>query len=122
MKNLILGVMFSLALLLTISAGRTKASNQPLQIVTTKLPVVVEGVHYRVRLHAIGGHHPYSWVVSSGSLPPGLSLTHRGVIRGVVTGLPTTPTDFPFTVQVTDSATATSSDTINNLDEDGDND
>ena len=61
-------------------------------------------------LQAIGGTAPYTWSVTSGSLPAGLSLSSAGVISGT----PTTPGSSTFTVQVTDSlsATATKSLTI----------
>lgn len=53
---------------------------------------------YSSSLAATGGTSPYSWAVTAGSLPPGLSLTSSGIITGtsVLAGT------YPFTVQVLD--------------------
>ena len=62
------------------------------------------GIGYlAVTLKAAGGTAPYTWVLSSGKLPPGLSLSTAGVI----TGKNTAAGKFPFQVKVTDSAGAT---------------
>lgn len=69
------------------------------------------GIGYlAVTLHATGGTTPYTWSVSGGTFPPGLSLSSAGVI----TGKNTTAGKFLFTVKVKDSAdqTDTSSTTI----------
>ncbi len=52
-------------------------------------------------LSATGGTTPYTWSVSSGSLPPGLALNAQ---HGVISGTPTTLGNYPFTVQVNDGA------------------
>ena len=44
---------------------------------------------------------PYSWAIDSGILPPGLSLDPA---TGVLSGTPTTPGNYSFTVRVTDGA------------------
>ena len=44
---------------------------------------------------------PYAWSISSGSLPPGLTLDST---LGVIKGVPTSPQTYSFTVQVNDSA------------------
>src|SRR5574343_1021165 len=44
------------------------------------------------------GVGPYTYAVTSGSLPAGLSL-----VNGVVTGTPTTPGSYTFTITGTDS-------------------
>ena len=49
---------------------------------------------------ASGGTPPYTWTVNSGSLPPGLSLNSS---TGALTGTPTTPGSYSFTVRATDS-------------------
>jgi hypothetical protein len=51
---------------------------------------------------ASDGLAPYSFALASGSLPPGLALTD---VSGTeeITGTPTTPGSYPFTVQATDS-------------------
>ena len=80
-------------------------------ITTSPLPVGNVGVPYSQALSATGGATPYkSWVVTAGSLPPGISLTTLGGVLGaLLSGVPTAPGTFTFTVQVTDSAGATAS-------------
>jgi len=75
----------------------------PLAITTTSLPGATVGTAYSVSLAASGGTPPYSWSLTSGSLPPGLSLSSSGVISGT----PTTSGNTSFGVTVTDSTTPT---------------
>jgi hypothetical protein len=49
----------------------------------------------------IGGVTPYTFLVSTGSLPPGLTLSAQGFLSGT----PTQLGSYDFTVQLTDSAT-----------------
>jgi hypothetical protein len=56
-------------------------------------------VPYSAYLAAFGGTGPYTWAVTGGSLPAGLSLSKWGVISGKPTGSGTSY----FTVKVTDS-------------------
>lgn len=63
----------------------------------------VPGVAYKQLLVVTGGLAPYTWSVSAGTLPPGLTLTSDGVISGT----PTTTGTFNFTVQVVDSQVPT---------------
>lgn len=63
----------------------------------------VPGVAYRQLLIASGGKQPYTWSISAGNLPPGLTLTSDGIISGT----PTTTGSSDFTVMVTDSQTPT---------------
>jgi hypothetical protein len=72
----------------------------PLKVTTASLPGGQVGTAYGpATLAATGGVAPYSWSVSSGSLPPGLSLSTAGVISGT----PTAYGMFDFTVTVTDA-------------------
>jgi hypothetical protein len=69
------------------------------------LPGGTVGAAYSQTLAAIGGTPPYTWTVSAGALPAGLTLSAEGVLSG-------TPTQAcascSFTVQVADSIGATS--------------
>lgn len=74
--------------------------SQGLTITTSSLPSGITGQPYQAQLAASGGQPPYTWTLIGGSLPNGLSLNSGGAISGT----PTAPGTFPFTVQVTDSA------------------
>ncbi|HKW99900.1 MAG TPA: putative Ig domain-containing protein [Bryobacteraceae bacterium] len=81
---------------ITIAAGVT---------ITTapSLPNGAVGATYALTLNAAGGHPPYNWSVVQGALPTGLALDSAGVMGGS----PRSSGPFTFTVQVTDSASAT---------------
>jgi Putative Ig domain len=80
----------------TLSA--TIRTDSVLSIVPTSLPAAVLGLLYNTTLTANGGVGPFTWSVSSGSLPAGLSLSSSGVL----TGTPTIGGAVNFTLQVTD--------------------
>ena len=67
---------------------------------TTTLPDAFVPVTYSAQLAAQGGTPPYTWSVSAGALPPGLSLSAAGLISGA----PTVTGSYSFTAQVTDGA------------------
>lgn len=58
----------------------------------------IRGVNYADTLTAVGGSGIYTWTVTSGSLPTGLSL---GSSTGVLSGSPTQVGTFTFTAAVT---------------------
>jgi hypothetical protein len=73
----------------------------PLQITTTSvLPSGRVGVAYSTSLIAIGGATPYTWSLSAGSPPSGLTLSSAGVLSGT----PTASGPVSFTAKVTDAA------------------
>ncbi len=75
----------------------------PLQITTTSpLPSGTLKVTYSVTLAASGGTPPYTWSITSGALPAGLSLNTS---TGAITGTPTKAVTKSPTIRVTDSAT-----------------
>ncbi len=71
------------------------------------------GVAYSSALTATGGDAPYTFSITSGSLPPSLTLNAS---TGAITGMPTTAGIFSFIAQVVDSvgnqATASCSITV----------
>jgi len=91
------------------TAAKSITVNPPLSIATTTLTAGSVNVPYSASLAATGGVPPYTWTITSGSLPTGLSLATSGFI----TGTPTAQQTSTFTVQVADSqtpaATATAS-------------
>lgn len=72
----------------------------PLVIVTATLPPIRGGDDVSVPIVAQGGIPPYKFDVLSGALPPGLGFDPQGLL----TGVPTLPGTYTFTVRVTDAA------------------
>src|SRR5205085_7059988 len=70
-----------------------------LTIGTTSMPDATVGVAYDRALVASGGKPNYLWVLDSGALPPGMTLSQAGNISGT----PTTAGTSNFVVKVTDS-------------------
>lgn len=79
-----------------------------LNITTTSLPYGIVNSPYSQTLQASGGTTPYTWSISSGSLPDGVSLNSS---TGTISGTPTTEGTFNFTVKVTDLASPANTDT-----------
>src|SRR6202030_1742392 len=65
------------------------------------LPNGTVGDSYSQTFTASGGISPYSFMVDSGSLPPGLTLSHGS--GAVLSGTPTSSGSFTFTIQARDS-------------------
>jgi len=78
-----------------------------LAITTTTIPTAFLNTPYSTTLLASGGTPPYTWSITAGALPTGLSLSAAGVISG--TPGPKTAGVANFTVRVTDSIPATAS-------------
>ncbi len=72
----------------------------PPSITTTTLPNGQVGVAYNQTLAATGGTTPYTWSLSAGSLPTGLTLAAG---TGLISGTPTATGTFNFTARVTDA-------------------
>lgn len=64
----------------------------------TGLPSAVIGQPYSETLYEAGGAGPYTFAITAGALPAGLTMTSAGVISGIAT----TPGTASFTVAVTD--------------------
>ncbi|MGN6778154.1 putative Ig domain-containing protein [Rhizobium sp.] len=72
-------------------------------IAPATLTAAAIGASYNQTISAAGGTSSYSFAVTAGSLPNGLTLSSGGVI----TGTPTAGGNFNFTVTATDSSTGT---------------
>jgi len=82
------------------------APGQPPTITTTSpLPSGTVGANYSQTLTATGGTPPYTWILSQGTLPTGLSLNGGS---GQISGITTTAGTSNFTIQVIDINQATS--------------
>jgi len=82
------------------SSVLTQTINSTPQVITTSLSAGMLDTSYWATLAASGGTTPYSWSISSGSLPEGLSLNGS---TGAITGIPTVESTSNFTVDVTDA-------------------
>jgi hypothetical protein len=78
----------------------------PVEVVTSTLPAAVKGVSFNQQLNAAGGKAPYTWSVTAGALPGGLSLAAP---TGVISGTPNATGSFSFTVTATDADSHTAS-------------
>lgn len=76
-----------------------------LTVTTGTLPGGTTGQPYSVQLAASGGEPPYTWSITNGTLPPGLTLSGAGAISGI----PTVTGSYPITVQVADQFQNTAS-------------
>jgi hypothetical protein len=73
----------------------------PLAVTTTSLPPGNVNQAYSATLTAKGGVTPFTWSITSGSLPPGLGFNKS---TGVISGTATTVGSFPLVATVQDSA------------------
>ncbi|GLQ45169.1 hemagglutinin [Dyella lipolytica] len=104
------GGTFSVSVTVTDAASNTGTQsysitiNAPTIVVApTTLPVPTDGVAYSQAISASGGTAPYTFAVTSGSLPPGMTLASNGTLSGTPTGAGT----YNFTTTATDSSTGT---------------
>lgn len=66
-----------------------------------------DNVAYAASIEASGGESPYSWKMTSGSLPSGMSLSSSTTSLTAVSGTPTETGTFTFTLLVTDNESRT---------------
>ena len=97
------------AIVSLFAAGCGTSSNAQFAVATTSAALtagsvsVGGGAYPATTLNAPAGTAPYTWAVTSGSLPAGLTLNNGGTISGS----PTAPGTSNFNVMVTDSASPT---------------
>ncbi|MFO3706358.1 putative Ig domain-containing protein [Xanthomonas codiaei] len=73
-------------------------------VAPASLPAATAGTAYSQNLSASGGTAPYTYAITAGALPAGLTLSSSGVLSGT----PTASGAFNFTVTATDSGAPTS--------------
>ena len=74
----------------------------PIKIITPTLPGGTLNTPYSGPIAAVGGCEPYTWSLSGGALPAGLSLDPA---TGVISGTPTESGSFPIEVTVVGCST-----------------
>jgi Putative Ig domain len=84
----------------TASVTVTTTQAPSVNITTSSLPSATSGTAYSDALAATGGKAPYTWTVTFGSLPSGISLQSSGTVSGTSTQIGT----FSLTFEVTDSS------------------
>ena len=88
------------------------AATYPVSVATTTLDPATQGTAYDQLVLPGGGHAPYTWSTTQGSLPKGLKLNKK---TGEITGTPKTAGTATFTVTVTDSTGTTGSGSLSIL-------
>ncbi len=105
----------------TPSGTRTCATTQLTITTSSPLPSVQVGSSYSADVSASGGSDSYSWRLTSGALPAGLSLVSGVCIMAPckspvsITGTPTFAGDYTFTLTLTSGHEASSKDFIINV-------
>lgn len=84
------------------ATGTISNDDVPVTVAPGALPDATAGQPYSQTLSASGGTAPYSFAVTSGALPPGLSLTGSGLLSGT----PGAGGDFTFAITATDGSGA----------------
>ncbi len=92
----------------TGSGPYSQTNNYTLTVAAPTIPIApatltaaTVGVAFSQQLTASGGAGPYTYAVTTGTLPAGITLTTGGLLAGT----PTAGGSFPFTVTTTDSNT-----------------
>ena len=87
-----------------VSAQTGVVPPPPLAITTSSLPGGIQNTSYSATVTATGGLSPYTWSITAGNLPTGLTLSPSS---GVISGNPTVTGTSNFTVQVKDTRSVT---------------
>ncbi|GAB2511943.1 putative Ig domain-containing protein [Lysobacter humi (ex Lee et al. 2017)] len=80
--------------------GTIQNDDVPVTVSPSTLPDGTVGAGYSQTLNASGGTAPYTYAVSAGALPAGLTLSPTGVLGGT----PTAAGTFAFSITATDSS------------------
>jgi hypothetical protein len=83
-----------------VTVQQTRSLTVNLAVGPDKLPASDVGLGYSATFSAAGGSGRYAFTMASGVFPPGLSLNSKS---GVLSGTPTVPGTYTFTVRATDA-------------------
>lgn len=75
----------------------------PITVDPATLPSGIVGTPYSQTITATGGAAPYTFAVTAGSLPPGAPAFALDPTTGLLSGTPTTPGTWIFTITATDA-------------------
>ena len=78
-------MLLAAGLLVTLAVAPAAAATKTVTVNTTALPAATAGVSYSAKLAASGGIAPYTWSVTKGALPAGLTLVPA---TGLIAGIP----------------------------------
>jgi large repetitive protein len=71
---------------------------------TTSLPIATKGVAYVATINTIGASGPFTWTITSGVLPAGLTLASSNTASVNITGVPTAVGTSTVTIQATNGS------------------
>lgn len=97
---------------ITAVSNANAGQNAAVTIVTLGTPVITAAtqfpanvnVAYDTNINVVGGDSPYAWSLTSGSLPPGLTLLSAATAIETISGTPTTVGTYDFTLEAEDTA------------------
>ncbi|MBV8050892.1 MAG: YbbR-like domain-containing protein, partial [Acidobacteriaceae bacterium] len=87
----------------TVTQSVTITVNAVFEFETSSLPVATEDVPYSATISTIGATGPFTWIILSGSLPAGLTLSNSNTASVNITGTPSAVGSSTVTIQATDS-------------------
>lgn len=93
----------------SVSQDLSVTINSALLVTTSSLPLATINSAYSQSLAAAGGRVPYSWSVTTGALPTGLTLNAN---TGIISGTPTTAGNYDIIITVKDADNITATSTL----------
>jgi hypothetical protein len=103
--TIVVSCLISAAVLSKCGGGSFQQSTPPLTITTASLPNGTSETPYSQKIQASGGVAPFTWSVSTGTLPHNLALSTSATNTATISGTPDTAAQaVGFTIKVTDSA------------------
>ena len=107
----------SITVTVTANSQANSAVTATLNITVAPRPTIITsqtllagstGSTYSASISGVGGTAPLTWTVSSGALPPGLSLSPASASSVIIGGMPTAAGPYNFVLQAADATNATS--------------